>query len=748
MPPRGAPGAPSFDPDKPQSIRDFFEDLDFLLDEAQLSGGLDDEKCIAHAIRYAHSDEKQVWRDLPSAQASTPDYDAFRTAVKAEYLGNNGKQLYSVSDLNAIVRASAGSHLTSASALSAYSRKFRNIGNYLVKHDRILEEERDRLFLSGLPTGLREKVLRRLELKCPDVAYPRKPYPIDDVTAAATHVLDAQNSQGPSVASQQTTSSDHTQASEDSDTKQLTDAIKKLIRLQLSQSNSSTSPARQNPPHFPAARTLDGCIYCSGSHGIRYCPAVDEDIASGLVTRNEQSQVVLRSGRFVPNATAGANLRERVREYYKAHPESSQSSSTSDNPSPAPQLFYNVVDIQPAFLRSNVPGTVAAAEVFAQTARRDEDRKKAAVERAVRAQRRQNRFDEPEETSRLPATQSRIEEVPEGPTISNKIPQEQAETSPRTEETGPIQEASTEHPFASARDATYAPPQKRNFGTSPPKAPVPKKPETAYRAMAPIYDPKHAINVFKRCLEAPVSLSQEELFALAPEIRQAVRESVTSRRLPITEATLLQETSVRTTREPPLPIQPSTPPAGCLVIQDPAEQYMKTLAPGETMPLLLTAPTSAAIRSVKGTFPGAVDAPCTMDTGSAIISMSEDFCHHSGLAYDPDLRLEMQNANGSNSYSLGLARNVPVQFGGLTVYLQIHVLQSPAYDVLLGRPFDLLVESTVQTRRDGSTTVAIHDPNTGKTSVLPTTPRGEPQFTRKIGRTEPPVTADFCNSRI
>jgi len=40
------------------------------------------------------------------------------------------------------------------------------------------------------------------------------------------------------------------------------------------------------------------------------------------------------------------------------------------------------------------------------------------------------------------------------------------------------------HPFAKVNDATYAPPRERNFAT-PPKPANAKKPEPAYRTMAP-----------------------------------------------------------------------------------------------------------------------------------------------------------------------------------------------------------------------------------------------------------------------
>ncbi|KNZ77871.1 hypothetical protein J132_03147 [Termitomyces sp. J132] len=81
---------------------------------------------------------------------------------------------------------------------------------------------------------------------------------------------------------------------------------------------------------------------------------------------------------------------------------------------------------------------------------------------------------------------------------------------------------------------------------------------------------------------------------------------------------------------------------------------------------------------------------CIHNSGSQIISMSTEIASNLGLFYDPNIVLNMQSANGTLDRSLGLAHNVPCTIGSIMVYLQIHVLWSPAYDILLGHPFDVL----------------------------------------------------------
>ena len=88
----------------------------------------------------------------------------------------------------------------------------------------------------------------------------------------------------------------------------------------------------------------------------------------------------------------------------------------------------------------------------------------------------------------------------------------------------------------------------------------------------------------------------------------------------------------------------------------------------------------------------------------------------------------MMSANGGVDQSLGLARNVPFLVGDITLYLQVHILRKPAYDILLGRPFDVLTQSIVRNYADENQTVTIIDPNTSRKATVPTIPRGSFRF--------------------
>ena len=87
---------------------------------------------------------------------------------------------------------------------------------------------------------------------------------------------------------------------------------------------------------------------------------------------------------------------------------------------------------------------------------------------------------------------------------------------------------------------------------------------------------------------------------------------------------------------------------------------------------------------------------CVVDPGLQIIAMLEEVCHNFGLVYDPSIKLNMQPANGKIDQSLSLAHNVPCCIDPITLYFQLHVIHSPAYDILLGHPFDVLTKSMVK----------------------------------------------------
>jgi Aspartyl protease len=168
------------------------------------------------------------------------------------------------------------------------------------------------------------------------------------------------------------------------------------------------------------------------------------------------------------------------------------------------------------------------------------------------------------------------------------------------------------------------------------------------------------------------------------------------------------------------------PPEGALVIPDLIETYVRSLPRGKVPDpdKLVISCKNAAVRSVFALVNNNRKKECILDSGCQVVTISRAVSHELGISYDPTFCISMQSANGELDMSLGLARNVPFKIGPVTFYMQAHVIDSSAYDVLLGRPFDVLTESVIQNFTNEDQTITIHDPNTGQHVTVPTLAQG------------------------
>ena len=165
---------------------------------------------------------------------------------------------------------------------------------------------------------------------------------------------------------------------------------------------------------------------------------------------------------------------------------------------------------------------------------------------------------------------------------------------------------------------------------------------------------------------------------------------------------------------------------GGLVATDPVLQYYSSLESWQTAkPVCIPAPQTSSIRVLFPIVNNVGEVESIVDSGSQIVSMSQHVAEQKGVMWDPDLPIYMQSANGNMQKTAGLARNVPFLFADLAIYLQVHVIPQAAYDILLGRPFDILTASTVQNRTDGTQTVTIKDPGSKRRITLPTHEKGK-----------------------
>jgi len=128
----------------------------------------------------------------------------------------------------------------------------------------------------------------------------------------------------------------------------------------------------------------------------------------------------------------------------------------------------------------------------------------------------------------------------------------------------------------------------------------------------------------------------------------------------------------------------------------------------------------AHLRVIPAIVNGVSEEEVLLDSGSQIMSMTKKVAAANKVAWDLNLSIQMQSANRSLSRTCRLARNVPFTLGGVTVLLQVHIMEEVPYTVLMGWPFDSITESRIMNHREGNQTVCITCPNTGATVTIPT----------------------------
>ena len=104
--------------------------------------------------------------------------------------------------------------------------------------------------------------------------------------------------------------------------------------------------------------------------------------------------------------------------------------------------------------------------------------------------------------------------------------------------------------------------------------------------------------------------------------------------------------------------------------------------------------------------------------------MTRDVVAANKISWDPGLSIQLQSANGSLSRTCGLAKNVLFTLGDVTVLLQVHIIETAPYKILLGRLFDAITESTIVNDREGNQTINITCPNTRTRATILTYKQG------------------------
>jgi hypothetical protein len=133
----------------------------------------------------------------------------------------------------------------------------------------------------------------------------------------------------------------------------------------------------------------------------------------------------------------------------------------------------------------------------------------------------------------------------------------------------------------------------------------------------------------------------------------------------------------------------------CMITTDIVLMYYSMLDIGQLPKQIYGSMESVSLQVLLPFVAGSEKVECVLDIWSQIVSIAKTLAECLGVVWDPDVHIYMQSANRQLKESEGLAHNVRFTFGDMTIHLQVHVIDQPVYQVLLGRPFDILTESIV-----------------------------------------------------
>lgn len=261
-----------------------------------------------------------------------------------------------------------------------------------------------------------------------------------------------------------------------------------------------------------------------------------------------------------------------------------------------------------------------------------------------------------------------------------------------------------------------------------------------YKNIAPVEASFDVDKIVNDILDTVITLPMRQLVGGSGMLRDSVKKELTRNRklfdAPAPKASFITEKAPQAQKVIMIEELPDCRPEyelakgdhglqeGTLVANDQVELFLAGVTE-EDIPAIVSSHETEALRAIYLMINDISSEECLMDSGSQINAMAKEVAVSFGLTWDPKIRINMQSANRQVETLLGLARNVKFKIGGIAFYLQIHILERPAYRTLLGRPFDSFTRSTVQNETNGDQMITVTDPNTGKQAVIPTFKRGE-----------------------
>jgi len=663
MPARGDRNAPKFDPTKPRELRAYFSDVEFHLARA---GFTTSDVKKEYSRRYLDLDTADLWETLPE-YSGTATYDEYKIAILEIYPGSEIDRKWNVEDLKSLTEETVRAGIRTLGEFGEYHRHFLNISGFLSANGDLGNKERSRVFIQGFSPDLWERIVRRLEIAVP-AHIQGDTYTLTEISRAARHVLFGTSTEVRPKTAQTTaivlapliTAPAYPVDDPNVKTEPASfpiDAWAQALAKALMPTGSA--PPRYPPQSAPRREGTNACNFCSATgHYIRECGVVQEYVDAGKIRRDAEGKVILSSGAFVPRSIPGQWLRDRVDEWHRQNPGQLARAQLS-----ASTMMFDIIP-QPA--RASyvaLPAEVGEREAFFERELFNLRRAKTPFQPIIKT--RHQRAQENEATSSSApstATDSRaqVAQPPRRTPTPGPVPQH-VNSAPRSLPQPPI------HPFAEARDATLRTPvAPATVAPATPTNPAniaPRRADNAYRNAPPVYDKRHAVEVFNSAMEAPITITHRQLYSIAPEVRAQTREVLSGKRIatdtgkarevqfleadevimegvsPADEdlfgSVSNQRTEQFTQDMPSSFVTAATAPAARaaepLIIPDPYEAYLRKFPAGHPPDTLIVAKESSALCSILPMIDNHLRIESIMDPGCQITAMSEEVCHALGL---------------------------------------------------------------------------------------------------------------------
>ena len=115
--------------------------------------------------------------------------------------------------------------------------------------------------------------------------------------------------------------------------------------------------------------------------------------------------------------------------------------------------------------------------------------------------------------------------------------------------------------------------------------------------------------------------------------------------------------------------------------------------------------------------------PTILDTGLQIVVIQHDIAQSLGACINYQRLIEMEGANGTTNWTVGCAKNLTMQVGGMPFKIHAYVIENASFGLLLGRPFQKATLCRFEDLPSGEVEVSVCNPaDLSQRVYLPTRP--------------------------